>query len=158
MCVFLFAVLGLSSCQEAGRIGAVPADPDFEADIVEGLPQDTGLADAGADVQADDPSEPGPTVGDACEGPEECATAICFDWDEDDDDPGLCTEACDGRCDIAGMVCFFDYCVPTDYCEGDDGGGLGPGCDGSPCEQCGADEQCAAGAGRGVYECVPGDT
>lgn len=160
--ILTLLVASLGACHEEGRIGAVPADPGFEADIVEELPQDVGAGvDSGEDATS---GEVGPstvlvseTFGDPCEGPEECSSAICFEYKLEDDEQGFCTQSCTGRCDIDDHVCFLGYCVPVTYCEGDDGGGLGPGCNGSPCQRCAADEECVAEVGRGEYRCVAAD-
>jgi hypothetical protein len=159
MAALSLALVALGACHEEGRIGAVPADPGFDASVVEELPQDGDAgarADArsGADATVIAVSE---TFGQPCEGPEECSSAICFEYKVEDDEQGFCTQTCEGRCAIDDHVCFLGHCVPTTYCEGDGGGGLGPGCDGSPCERCTADEQCVAGEGRGEYRCVADD-
>ena len=151
-------VIGLCACHEEGRIGAIPPDPDEDASIIEELPQDVG-GDADGDVVVPDAGEVvlTETFGQACTGPEECASGICFSYKVEDDEAGFCTFDCQGRCPIDDHVCFLDRCVPVTYCESDSGGGLGPGCDGSPCERCADDEQCVAGAERGRYLCVGGD-
>lgn len=143
-------------------------DPSCDDGVVN---QDETDVDCGGSC---DPCE----LGSTCQGPEDCASAVCSDDGvcielgqlgeicetnaecESDQcqafgDESRCTQPCEDTCPGAGLACFRDLCTPSTYCEDpdEDGFGEGPGCQGTPCDRCSDDATCNS-IEDNQFECV----
>ncbi len=101
-------------------------------------------------------AEPLRALGQVCETSDQCESGDCQMFG----DMSYCTTACTDMCQGQNLACFNGQCVPDTYCDDpdNDGLGVGPGCQGSPCETCDVNATCSQDGNMFTCNCNMGFT